>query len=98
MIGGSTNPYGQVRSSDVEGKTYDPALLAIRYVEIPPNLQMRVEYSGANALYMGFADKGLGISASGWLLHKFTYDASGRPTLRQIAYDSWDDRALTTYA
>lgn len=58
---------------------------------------MRIEYTGGNANYMGFAEKGLGISASGWLLHKYTYDASGNATLRQISYDSWDDRGLTTY-
>ncbi|KYK25706.1 hypothetical protein AYK26_07760 [Euryarchaeota archaeon SM23-78] len=95
-----TNPYtpaGEGRASEVEARVFDPKVWAVRYVEIPSNMQMRVEYSGYNALYLGYADSGLGISASGWLLQKYTYDASGRATLRQISYDSWDDRALTTY-
>ena len=100
MIGGTNTPYGKVRASEVESKVFDPTTLAIRYIEIPSNLQQRLDYGSrtdGQPDYMGFAEKGLGISASGWLLQEFTYDASGKMTLRQISFDSWDDRALTTF-
>jgi YD repeat-containing protein len=46
---------------------------------------------------MGFAEKGLAQSASGWLLHEYTYNASGQMTAKQISYDAWTDRTITTY-
>lgn len=99
-VGGSNEVYGQVRASVVEQNTYDKALLAVRSVEVPSNLQQLIDYTNrtdGQPTYMGFAEKGLGISASGWLLQEFTYDASGKMTARKISYDSWDDRGLTTY-
>jgi hypothetical protein len=63
-------------------------------------MQLRADYdvrTDGNPVYLGFAEKGLGISASGWLLQKFTYDASGNVTLRQISYDAWDDRVITVF-
>ena len=65
-------------------------------------MQMRCDYdvrTDGQPVYLGFAPKGLDASADGWLIHKFTYDVSDRVTVRQIAYDIWDDRADvgTTY-
>jgi len=97
MAGSSRDVWGLRKSTEAEHRMFDPALEAGRITEIPSNLQMRVEYTDGNATYMGFADKGMGISASGWLLHKNTFDASGNVTLRQISYDAWDDRSLATY-
>jgi len=100
MAGGDRKVYGQVRASIVEQETYDPALLATRYVEVPSNLQQLLDYTNrtdGQPTYMGFAEKGMGISASGWLLQEFTYDASSKMTARKISYDSWDDRSLTTF-
>lgn len=97
MAGGQRDIYGLVRSTEAESREFDPALDAKRITEIPSNLQMRAEYASGNLVYCGFAEKGLGISASGWLIQKYTYDASAQVTLRQISYDSWDDRSLTTY-
>jgi len=102
MSGGNVTPYGQVRASVVESNTFDPTLLATRSVEVPSNLQQRLDYvsrTDGQPVYMGFAERGMGISASGWLLQKFTYTGDpGDMTLRQISYDSWDDRTLTTYS
>lgn len=100
MIGGSNEVYGRVRVSAVEQETYDPALKAIKISDVPSNMQQLIDYTDrtdGQPTYMGFADKGLGISASGWLLQEFTYDASGKMTARKISYDSWDDRGLTTF-
>lgn len=100
MPGGNREVYGQTRASIVEQSIYDAALQAISIVEWPSNLQQKLDYTDrtdGQPTYMGFAIKGMGISASGWLLHQYTYDASGKMTTRAIAYDSWDDRALTTY-
>lgn len=62
-----------------------------------PTQQMRMEYIGGNLTYTGYAERGIASSATSWLLQKFTYTA-GDLTLRQIAYDSWDNRATASYA
>jgi len=98
MSGGQRDVYGLVRSSEAEHREFEESIDAKRTTEIPSILQMRCEYSGNDLIYLGFAEKGLGISASGWLLHKYTYDASGKVTVRQVSFDSWDDRVLTTYS
>lgn len=65
--------------------------------EVPGELQMRAEYSGADLIYLGKAIAGRATSASAWVIHKYTY-ASGLPTVKQTAYGAWDDRASLTYA
>jgi len=100
MIGGSNEVYGQVRASVIEQNTYDKALLALRSTEVPSNLQQWLDYDtreDGQPVYIGFADKGLSINASGWLLQNFTYNDAGLMTKRLIAYDSWADRTLTTF-
>ena len=49
-------------------------------------------------VYIGFANRGVAQSDGDWLLHKNEYNDAGRITSRQIAYDSWDNRATATYA
>ena len=98
-FGGSNTLYGQVRASVVENNVYDDTLKAIRQSEIPSNLQMRVAYNAdGTTLYTGFAERSTASSATGWLLQKFTYTANKQVDLRQIAYDSWDNRTTATYA
>ena len=89
---------GATTSSDVENKTYEKAIWATRITEIPSNMQMRVAYDGSgNAEYVAFAPRGLASSDTGWMIQKFTYDGSNRATLRQIAYDNWDNRTGASY-
>jgi len=97
MAGGQRDIYGLVRASEAESREFDPALDAKRVTDIPSNQQMRAEYSGNDLIYLGFADKGISSATSGWLLHKYTYDASGKAISRQISYDSWKDKAITIY-
>lgn len=91
---------GQTKTSAAESREHEETLYAKRTTEIPSNMQMRAAYSSTDGLpdYLGFAPRGLASSTTGWLLQKFTYDASRQCTLRQIAYDSWDNRAVATYA
>jgi hypothetical protein len=91
---------GAVKPSSIEVDGYEADLFANRITEIPSNMQMRAAYSSTDGLpdYVGFAPRSLASSDSGWLLQKFTYDGSRQCTLRQIAYDSWDNRATATYA
>ena len=101
-FGGTDNIYGNVRATEVEHSEFEAALWAKRMTEIPSNLQMQIDYTGAPAgqpAYVGYGARGLVSSAQGWLLHKFTY-VGDNLTLRQIAYSSWDLRADagTTYA
>lgn len=93
-------PSGATKSSGIESDVYEKLLGSYRITEIPSNMQMRAAYSSTDGLpdYVGFAPRSLASSASGWLLQKFTYDGSRQATLRQIAYDSWDNRASATYA
>lgn len=99
-IGSSFVPSGSTKVSGVEYDTYEGAVHAVRYTEIPSNMQLRAAYSSTDGLpdYTGFAPRGLASSASGWLLQKFTYDGNRQCTLRQIAYGIWDNRASETYA
>lgn len=100
-IGASDTLWGQTKVSAAEAKEHEDLLLAKRIVEIPSNLQMRADYgsrSDSQPEHLGFAARGTASSDTSWLLHKFTYDGSNRVTLRQIAYDSWDNIATATYS
>lgn len=88
---------GATKVSSAEAREHEGAIFAKRVTEIPSNLQMRVEYTSGQPLYTGYAPKGVASSTGGWLLQKFTY-SSGQVTLRQIAYDSWDNRATASYS
>ena len=58
--------------------------------------QQRAAYNASGQQeYVGEAQKGLAESATGWLLHKLEYNASGQYIKRTIAYDSWDNHATT---
>ena len=101
-LGTSEKFSGAVQPSSIEQANFEQDLWASRITEIPSNMQMRCDYdvrTDGQPVYLGFAPKGLATSVAGWLLHKFTYDGSDRITVRQIAYDIWDDRADvgTTY-
>jgi len=99
-LGNSNEEYGHVRATNIEQNEYEKELWAKRITEIPSNHHLEVEYVDGNAVYVGFAAKGLSISASGWLIQKFTYDASGNCTKREIANDcyAWDNRAGVSYS
>lgn len=99
-IGVSFKSEGAIKSSAVESREHEDSLYARRITEIPSNMQLRGDYSSTDGLpdYLGFAARGIATSTTGWLLQKFTYDANRQCTLRQIAYDSWDNRTTATYA
>ena len=100
-IGTKENQSGAVKPSSIEQMAWEGNLWAVRYTEIPSNMQMRIEYNATGTTkYAGYGARGLASSDTGWLLQKFTYDGSNRVTLRQIAYSSWDLRndGSTEYA
>lgn len=99
MAGNGLNYEGAVKPSAIEKDGFEPDVFAHRYTEIPSNMQMNLAYNAdGTVLYAGYAPRGLAESADGWLLHKFTYNASKQVTNRDIAYNSWDLRASATYA
>jgi len=99
MVGETKKYEGAVKPSKIEQAVFDGSLGAMRIAEIPSNMQMRIAYGSNNkAEYIGYNDRGVATSTSGWLLQKLEYDASKRVTTRTIAYDSWDIRASATYA
>lgn len=91
---------GQTKISAAEAIELEVDLKAKRITEIPSNMQMRAEYTSTDGLpdYLGFAPRGLAVGTTGWLLQKFTYDGSRQCTLRQSAYDSWNNRATASYS
>lgn len=100
---GTGDPYtltGQTKVSDAEYREHESLLSAKRMTEIPTNLQMMAAYSSTDGLpdYVGYAPKGLTAGTNGWLLQKYTYDASRQCTVRQIAYGNWTNRASETYS
>ena len=100
-LGDSYQTSGQIKVSEVEAREHESPLLARRTVTIPLNMQERYDYGSrtdGQPEYAGYGARGLATSSDGWLLFKYTYDASGNMTLKQVAYDSWDNRASASYA
>lgn len=94
------NPSGNLRSTAVERDEHHPGLYARRVTDIPSDLQMRVEYNSPTPTqkYVGYGARGLATSQDGWIIYEFTYNGSNQLTLRQTAYDTWDNRASASYA
>ena len=100
-IGDSYVLNGQVRASDAEVREHEEEMYAKRTISLPLNMQERLDYgvrTDGQPTYIGYAPRALATSATGWMLAKFTYDDNGYVTVKQIAYDSWDNRAGATYA
>ena len=89
---------GATKSTDVENKTYEKDLWATRIMDVPNNMKMRVEYSSGNAIYVGYAPRGLAEGTDGWLLFKYTYDGSNQCTDKDVAYGNWTNRAAESYS
>lgn len=89
---------GATKPTSIDVDSYENAIYAKRIVEIPSNLQMRIEY-GANgkSKYAGYAPRGVGEDTEGWLIQYFEYDGSNRIVKRTIGYDSWDNRDGASY-
>jgi len=86
---------GRSKPSTIESDVYDKDIVALRYSEIPSNQQMRVDFdtrTDGQAVYMGWAARGLSESDTGWLLHYLEYDGNNAFIKRTIAIDSWDNR------
>lgn len=89
---------GATKPTVVEASEHEREVYAKRTMKVPANYQIRVEYDGSNnPLYIGYAPRGEASSASAWLIQKFTYSGTNM-TLRQIAYNTWDNRASASYS
>ena len=89
---------GSTKVTGAERREHEDALYAKRYVQIETNQQGRWAYNAdSTLLYSGYATKGLAEGTDGWLLQKFTYDASKRAITRKIYYGNWTARADYTY-
>jgi hypothetical protein len=68
------------------------------------NFTTAVEYSGSDAIYVGYANPGTATSAPGWQIRKITYDGSSNATDVQFAsgtasFDKiWDSRSSYSYS
>lgn len=100
MVLGTGNRFeGATKPTSVEAEAYDSSLYAIRYTEIPTNMQLRISYTaGGLEEYIGYAPKGLAEEDASWLLHHLEYDGSDRLIKRTIAYDTWTNRAAASYS
>ena len=75
----------------------DITLRAQKTHTVPGKYQLRVEYSGSNPIYIGYAPKGLVSSSDGWFIRKLTWSGS-TVTLIQTSVGIWDNRASLTYS
>ncbi len=75
------------------------ALLDNQNLSSSDTSQRRTAYN-ANLLpeYIGYAIRGEATSSGTWIIWKFTYDANNMETLKQTAFDSWDNKATASYA
>lgn len=68
-----------------------------RVVSYQPLEEHRFDYDGrldGNAVYIGSATPGSATSAAVWTVLKFTYDATNRPTRKQVQTNiAYDNRA-----
>jgi hypothetical protein len=91
-------PYGSTRVSVAEEREHEVPLMAKRIVEVPSDMQARWVYDGSNnCIYAAYAARGLAESAQGWLLHKYTWVGTNC-TKREIAYDSYQNYLIASYA
>ena len=99
-IGDSFTSEGAASDTATMAREHDDAMFAKRVMDVPHNLQMRLDYTGTptgQPLYPGYGAKGLGVGDEGWLIYKFTYDGNDMVTLRQSQYTNWTARASGTY-
>ena len=78
--------------------SYGELKVTIPLTGVAGALQLRCDYDGATdgrPRWVGFAARGVATSDTSWLLQRFTYDGNRQCTLRQIAYDSWDNHSTT---
>jgi hypothetical protein len=67
-------------------------------------VQMRLDYdvrTDGQPLYLGYAARGIATSQKGWMIYKYTFvDIGGTDfvSARQVANDTWDNRALASFA
>lgn len=97
FVGNAHRLSGQVKNSDSESREHEEKLFAKRIMKLPSNQQLRVEYSGANPIYVGTAPRSLAEGTDGWMIQKITYSGDN-PTTIQIAYSNWTNRVSATYA
>ena len=61
--------------------------------------EIRWDYASrtdGQATYVGYAPSGTATSTEAWLIHKFTFDANGYVTRRQVATDvAWTARTTS---
>lgn len=90
---------GAVKPSAIEVECLEPNLSSHRIMMIESNQQGMWDYlTGTLVVYAGYAPRGLPTSSPSWLLQFYQYDGNSNVIQRQIAYDSWDNRATASYS
>ena len=88
---------GNIKPSSIEQATLESDLSSVRTTEIASNQKKRFEYDGSNnAIYIGYAPKGLAEGTDGWLLWKLTW-VGANCTAIDIAYGNWTAHTGYTY-
>jgi hypothetical protein len=77
--------------------SFDHHSKAFRYSESPSGWNWEFDYDGRTDLqpvYQGWYKPGTGEGESKWIIYKFTYNADGSVSKRQVATDvDWTNRA-----
>jgi len=85
-----------IGNSNAENREHEDSLFAKRIMDVPTNQQIKVEWSGSDAVYVGYAPKGLAEATDGWLLWNISW-VSNLPVSKLTAYGNWTGRALETF-
>lgn len=95
-------PVTQDQSQYLDNKEHDSLFVAKRVTEVGNDTQTLMDYdvrSDDQPVYVGSAARGVATSSDGWLIKKFTYDGSNRPTVIQNGVGAYDNRATSvTYS
>jgi hypothetical protein len=97
-LGSSYSWEGAVKPDAITVDSYEGELFAQRTTDIPSSMIKRFDYGARtddNAVYIGFAPKGLSEGTDGWLIYKFTYEDSPvtRVTKIDTAFGNWTNRS-----
>jgi YD repeat-containing protein len=78
------------------GENKQAAMAVVQPLPAAFDSEKRLDYdvrTDDNPVYVAFAETPFTATTDTWIVQKFTYDASDRPTRIQVAKGAWDDRA-----
>lgn len=85
-----------VGNSNAENREHEPSMYARRSMPLPSNQQFRIEWSGADPIFVGYAPRNLAENVDGWIIYNMSW-VSGNPVCKKTAYGDWTNRSSEVY-